>query len=183
MDGGEAAAPAHELLLMRATGIYCWPKPTMGRTIFGAHTGALLLTNQRLVFMSSGGTDAWSKMAWGALGLGPDAVANATMAVDLGRTLVGWIGSRFGERELGRPIGIGSAARLADGSVCVPLTELSDYRFVRRRFSTFLSIACAAPGGGRPLAFSFSTNVALPGGEQWETAIRAAREALLTDPA
>lgn len=64
MDGGEAAAPAHELLLMRATGIYCWPKPTMGRTIFGAHTGALLLTNQRLVFMSSGGTDAWSKMAW-----------------------------------------------------------------------------------------------------------------------
>jgi hypothetical protein len=167
-----------ELLLLQAKGLYRWRGRTVGRTIFRARLGTLLLTNHRLVFLSSGGTDAWSKIAWASLGLGPDPIVKAATAADAMKTVAGWIQGRFGSRAVGGPFEVAPAALLKDGSLSVPLTELAEFGFVRRRLSNFLWIAYSTPDSSDPQEFAFNNKVGVPGGLVWEATIREARAAL-----
>jgi hypothetical protein len=167
-----------EALLLRAKDIYQWRGRTMGRTIFRARKGVLLLTDRRLVFLSTGRTDAWTKIAWGGLGLGPESVAAAATATDVTRTVLGWIHDRFGAPEAGDAVTIGEADLRSDGSLSVPLLQLAEYGVTVRRFSNFLWIAYPEPGQAQPQEFAFATNVGIPGGRVWEETIRAARDAL-----
>jgi hypothetical protein len=165
-----------EVLLLRAKDIYQWRGRTMGRTIFRARVGVLLLTNERLVFLSSGRTDAWTKIAWGGLGLGPEPVAAASTATDVTRTVLGWIHDRFGGPASGAAVTIGEVDLRPDGSLSVPLLQLTEYGVTVRRFSNFLWIAYRA--GDEQREFAFATNIGIPGGRAWEDAIRAAHDAL-----
>jgi hypothetical protein len=167
-----------EALLLRAKDIYQWRGRTMGRTIFRARVGVLLLTNERLVFLSSGRTDAWTKIAWGGLGLGPESVAAAATATDVTRTVLGWIHDRFGAPAPGEAVTIGEADLRPDGSLSVPLLRLTEYGVTLRRFSNFLWIAYRPEDESQAREFAFATNVGIPGGRVWEETIRAARDAL-----
>lgn len=52
-----------EQILLQAERIYCWAGPKMGMTLFTAKLGRLALTNERLVFLSTGKSDAGKLMA------------------------------------------------------------------------------------------------------------------------
>jgi hypothetical protein len=162
-----------EALLLRAKDVYRWRGRTMGRTIFRARLGVLLLTTERLVFLSSGRTDAWSKIAWGGLGFAPDTVTAAATATDVTRTVLGWIHERFGAPAPGEPVTIRDADLRPDGSLSVPLLQLTGYGVTVRRFSNFLWIAY-----GEQREFAFANNIGIPGGPVWEQTIRQARDAL-----
>ena len=170
-----------ELLLLNANRIYRWQGRKVGRTIFRARVGTLLLTNRRLVFLSSGRTDVWWRMAWASLGLGPAPVANAAVATDAVRTVVGWITDRFAGPTPGEAVEIEPAALLKDGSLSVPLTALTEFGVVQKRLSSYLWIACQTAGASAPQEFAFSDQVAIPGGRVWETTILQARRAVSTD--
>jgi hypothetical protein len=162
-----------EALLLRAKDIYQWRGRTMGRTIFRARKGVLLLTSERLVFLSSGRSDAWTKIAWGGLGLAPGPVAAAATATDVTRTVLGWIQDRFDAPTPGAAVTIGDADLRPDGSLSVPVLRLTEYGVTVRRFSSFLWIAYGAQDGLRE--FAFATNVGIPGGRVWEETISRAR--------
>jgi hypothetical protein len=167
---------APELLLLKADRIYRWRGRTMGRTIFRTRVGLLLLTNYRLVFLSSGRTDVWTRMAWASLGLGPEPIVKAATAADATRTVLGWVRGRFGTPPVGETVSVEPAALLKDGSLNIPLTELTEYGVTQRRLSNFLWIAYR--NGDTTEEYAFSNQVAVPGGLVWETTIREARAAL-----
>jgi hypothetical protein len=91
--------------------------------------------------------------------------------------VLGWIHDRFGSPEPGDAVTIGGADLRRDGSLSVPLLDLTGYGVTVRRFSSFLWIAY----GVAPHEFAFATNVGIPGGRVWEDAIRQARDALTRD--
>jgi hypothetical protein len=157
-----------EQLLLQATGIYRWRGRTMGRTIFGTRLGTLLLTSHRLVFLSSGGNDAWSAIAWANLGFGPEPVANAATMAESIKTVLGWVTQRFG------PPSAPDFSRLdKDGSLNLPLTELTGFGVTTRRFSQFLWVAHQSPTGQRQ-DYTFSNKLVIPGGAVWESSIHQA---------
>lgn len=57
-----------EQLVAESPAVYCWRGPKMGMTLFSAKLGKLLLTDRRLLFLSSGASDAGRRAA-GAAGL------------------------------------------------------------------------------------------------------------------
>jgi hypothetical protein len=69
-----------EQLVLQSNALYCWRGPKMGMTIFNAKLGQLVLTDQRLLFLSAGKTDAGRRMA-GAAGL--PAFGGSKVAVSL----------------------------------------------------------------------------------------------------
>lgn len=173
----ETAAGQPERLLRQAKDIYRWRGRKMGRTILRAHKGTLLLTNHRLVFLSSGGTDAWRRMAWVSLGLGPAPVANAATVTDVVTTVGGAISRWFGGTEQVDPSHIGPLEQLKEGSLSVPLATLAEFGVTQRRFSSYLWIAYPGPDGEQR-EFAFSNQTVIPGGAAWTESIRAARAAL-----
>ncbi len=169
-----------ERLLLKADHVYRWRGRTRGQTFFRTYLGTLLLTNVRLVFVSSGGTDVWRKMAWagltGGLAAVPGPVGTATTLGNATTTVAGWISRRFGPPADSSGPEVSSVQLLKDGSLSVPLHELEDFGFVARRLSNFLWIAYTSTDGSHQ-EYTFSGQVALPGGWAWETLIREIREA------
>ena len=154
----------------------------MGRTILRARLGMLLLTDRRLVFLSSGRTDAWSRMALASLGLGPDVVVKAATAVDAMRTVVGWIHDRFATPTVGDAVSVTATQLSKDGSLSVPLADLVEFGVTFRRFSNFLWIAYRTPSAADVGESAFANQTAIPGGAVWESTIRAALDAVRPEP-
>ena len=177
-DAGPPAANAEQLLL-KADQVYRWRGRARGQTFFRTYLGTLLLTNARLVFLSSGGTDVWRRMAWagltGGLAAAPGPVGTAATLGDATNTVLGWISRRFGTTAGSRDPEVSSVQLLNDGSLSVQLHELDDFGFVARRLSNFLWIAYTSPDGS-PGEYTFSGQVALPGGWAWERLIREIRD-------
>jgi hypothetical protein len=69
-----------EQLVAEADRIYCWEGPKMKATLFSAKLGRLVLTDQRLVFLSTGKSDAAKLAAEAALG--GAARSHSTAALD-----------------------------------------------------------------------------------------------------
>jgi hypothetical protein len=175
----DASPPTAERLLLKADHVYRWRGRTRGQTFFRTYLGTLLLTNVRFVFLSSGGTDVWRRMAWAGLFAGlsaaPGTVGKAATLSDATTTVLGWISQRFGTTAGSRDLEVSSAQLLKDGSLSVPLHELEDFGFVARRLSNFFWVAYTSTDGTRQ-EYTFSGQVALPGGWAWETLIREIRE-------
>jgi hypothetical protein len=58
----------NEQILAETDGLYCWKGPKMGMTLFTAKFGKLVLTDQRLLFLSAGKSGA-GRLVAGAAGL------------------------------------------------------------------------------------------------------------------
>jgi hypothetical protein len=58
----------NEQIIAQTDGLYCWKGPKMGMTLFSAKFGKLVLTDQRLLFLSAGKSGA-GRLAAGAAGL------------------------------------------------------------------------------------------------------------------
>ncbi len=118
-------------------------------------------------------------MAWagltGGLAAVPGPVGTATTLGNATTTVAGWISRRFGPPSDSSDPEVSSVQLLKDGSLSVPLHELEDFGFVARRLSNFLWIAYTSTDGSHQ--YTFSGQVALPGGWAWETLIREIREA------
>ena len=179
VPGGRDGTRSSELVLLQADNVYRWRGRTMGRTILRTHRGLLLLTTHRLVFLSSGRSGAWWRMAWASLGLGPDPVVTAATVAEVTKTVAGWVAGRFGGVAEGEAVDIPPAQLHKDGSLSVALTDLTEYGVTIRRWSNFLWIAYRAPGETAPREFTFSNQVAIPGGTVWALTIERARRALL----
>lgn len=175
---GRNGTGSSELVLLQADNIYRWRGRTMGRTILRTHRGLLVLTTHRLVFLASGRTDAWMRMAWAGLGLGPDPVVHAATVAEATKTVFGWIAGRFGRPAVAQAVDIPPAQLLKDGSLSVPLTDLTEYGVTIRRWSNFLWIAYRAPDQTTQQEFTFSNQTAIPGGPVWASTIDRARQRL-----
>ena len=66
------------------------------------------------------------------------------------------------------------AALDADGSLSIPLGELTHYEFVKKMFRNYLSIR-VKDASGQEQAFAFMNQYALPGGKEWQDEIDRAR--------
>jgi hypothetical protein len=170
---GHRGVPEH--LLLKSSDIYRWRGRRMGRTIFNAHKGTLILTDHRLVYVASGGTDVWWQLGWAGLGFVPGMVGDAASYIDNGKTILGWFDKGL-ERPARQVLDLGPPELLKDGSVVVPLAALEEFGVVQRRLSSYLWIAFHV--GGQPQEYTFSDKIDIPGGAVWEQTIVDARAAL-----
>ncbi len=77
----------HEIFRRRMDAMRCWPRERPGLTIRGSYLGSLVLTNQRLLFLSTGGSRWLNRVLEAATGsfLGALAVGKAlTEDLDMG---------------------------------------------------------------------------------------------------
>jgi hypothetical protein len=147
----------------------------MGRTIFNTHKGTLVLSDHRLVYLASGGTDVWWQLGWAGLGFLPGMAGNAVSLIDAGKSILGWFDDDL-ERPSGQVLELGPPELLKDGSVVVPLLALEGFGVVEHRWSSYLWISFTV--GGRPQEYAFSDKIHIPGGRAWEQAIAQARAGL-----
>ena len=145
-----------ETVLKSTDQIYRWAKPVPGATLIGTHLGQLVLTNKRLLFLSTGGSgigeafDAW--MHLGFLG-----------AMIFGRT-------RTSDLDL-------SDLRNA-GSLEVSLTDIFEHRAERRAdFANYLTIEYALAGEAPNVsAFMTKTGIKKSLITGWADAISQAKQ-------
>jgi hypothetical protein len=171
--------PAPESVLLAAENIYKWRGRVMGRTIFNAHVGTLILTNYRLIFVSSGGTDVWNRMARAGLAFAPQPVANTVAIADATAAVASWINERYGSRSENEVLNLSLLKLLKDGSLIVPLIGLDEFGVTERTFSSFLWIAFTSQDG-KLQEFAFSDKIFIPGDKIWESQIKDARTTLFS---
>ena len=137
----------HEEMVLSADGIYKWNGPKSKSTLKGTKLGRLVLTNQRLVFLSSGTNDMAQRALGGAMhgGVGGLLAAGSTDDLDPG--------------ALGN-----------EGSLSVPIGDLEHFQFVKKMFRNYLSIRFTTASGDTVEA-AFMNQYALPGGPAWEEEI------------
>ena len=137
----------HEEAVLSADGIYKWNGPKSKSTLRGTKLGKLVLTNQRLIFLSSGTNDI-SQRALGAAkhgGVGGLLAAGTTDDLDAG--------------ALGN-----------EGSLSVPIGDIEHFQFVKKMFRNYLSIRFTA-ASGETVEAAFMNQHFLPGGPAWEQEI------------
>lgn len=125
------AEPEAELMLAAIDSIYSWHAKRAGVTLFGSHLGRLLLTNRRLLFLSTGTSGMAQSLVYQLLGNLPALVWGVTRTDELDlRTLTN------------------------EGSLNLVLERIVSCR-VKRRFdlSSYLSIDIHTAGGTRPVSF------------------------------
>lgn len=137
-----------EQLLAEVDGVYCWPGRKMKATLFSAKLGRLVLTSRRLVFLSTGGSDA-GRRALKAAVVGP---------------VGGMLGTSTG--------GLDASALRNPGSLEIPIGSLTRCESVKKA----LSISFTAADGSEK-EFAFSQKIAMPGRDEWVARINSARAA------
>jgi hypothetical protein len=70
-----------EQILAETDALYCWPGPKMGMTVFSAKLGKLVLTDHRLLFLSSGKSGG-GRLAAGAAGLPTFGGSSVSVSLD-----------------------------------------------------------------------------------------------------
>ena len=134
-----------EQMLGQAEGIYCWRGKKMKATLFSAKIGRLVLTDRRLVFLSTGKSDA------GRLALGA--------ALPFGNTLGG-----------ARTDALDFAALENQGSLDIPIQAITRCEPVKRALSVSYRDA-----DGHEHDFAFSEKMAMPGRDEWVARINSLR--------
>lgn len=139
-----------ETIIMSADSLYRWKGPKMKSTLMGTKLGTLVLTNQRLLFLSSGKNDVLKRAAGAAVGggIGGLAAAESTANLDL-------------------------SALANEGSMDIPLATIIDTGWTKKMFSNFLWVTLRAADGSQE-AWTFATQHGLAAGAQWETSIKTA---------
>ena len=131
--GGPQETP--EVVLHVFDGLYAWPSPRPGWTLFGAHVGRVLLTTKRFHFLSTGSSGVGKELLYATAG-GPAA------RLALGQTSTE-------DLDLG--------AIRHEGSLSLPLRCITGSRVARRWDSTNYLVVEAEGAGGYSRTYSFAT--------------------------
>lgn len=112
-------APVEEVVLKTLDSVYAWPKPKAGMSLTGAKVGQLMLTDQRLLFLSTG----------------TSGLAKALTA----QLLLGTVGSLvFGRTKTSE---LDLSALENEGSFAVPLGNVEDIATKKRwDFAMYLTL-------------------------------------------
>ena len=141
-----------ESVMLRDDGLYCWQGPKMGKTLFNAKVGALVLTNHRLLFLSAGRSDVGQRLATSLVSV---SAANRTRG-------------SHGELDF---------TDLANaGSWAIPLADLSSSTFVKKTFSSYLTLGATDRSGAQHW-WAVSTKYTMPRAATWEAELGRARAA------
>jgi hypothetical protein len=135
-----------EQLVLEADRVYRWEGPKMKATLFSAKLGRLVLTDQRVVFLSTGKTDA-AKLA----GLAAISPALATRG--------------------GSTAGLDESALANEGSFSVPLAAVTRCEAGKKR-ALVLSFR---DEGGTEQSFAFGEKMGMPGRDSWVEQINTRR--------
>jgi hypothetical protein len=135
-----------EQLVIDADRIYCWDGPKMKATLFSAKLGRLVLTDQRLVFLSSGKSDATKLMA--------KAVVSPALA------------SRGGSTA-----GLDAGALANEGSVEIPLGAITRCEAGKKR----ALIVSYLKEDGSEQSYAFGEKMGMPGRDSWAAEVNARR--------
>jgi hypothetical protein len=135
-----------EQLIADADRIYCWDGPKMKATLFSAKLGRLVLTDQRLVFLSSGKSDAGTLMA--------KAVVSPALATRGGST-----------------VGLDGSALANEGSVEIPIGAITRCEVGKKR----ALVVSYLKEDGSEQSFAFGEKMGMPGRDSWVTEVNARR--------
>jgi hypothetical protein len=120
-----------EVMLAAIDSIYSWHAKRAGVTLFGSHLGRLLLTNRRLLFLSTGTSGMARALVYQLLGNLPALV---------------WGVTRTDELDL--------STLTNEGSLNLVLERIVRCQVKRRvDLSSYLSVDIHAAGGTRPVSF------------------------------
>jgi len=135
-----------EQLIVDADRIYCWDGPKMKATLFSAKLGRLVLTDQRLVFLSSGKSDAAKLMA--------KAVVSPALATRGGSTA-----------------GLDGGALANQGSVEIPLAAITRCEAGKKR----ALVVTYRKEDGTEQSYAFGEKMGMPARDTWVTEVNARR--------
>jgi hypothetical protein len=143
-----------EQVLLEADQLYAWPAPKRKATLFSATLGRVVLTNQRLLFLSTGKHDVTAgKLAAGA---------------------IGGVGASYAQQS--RSTGhLDLSALDSKGSLSIPLADLRSTEL--KGMFKVLVVEYGTPNGTAHATFA-PKNGGMPEGPQWVSQIDAARAAL-----
>jgi len=142
-----------ETVVRSESEVYRWEGPKARMTLSGTMLGTLVLTDERLLFLSTGGNDAARRVRAAALGgaLAGELAASRTGALDL-------------------------SALDAPGSFAVPLDQVAGARAARRWDATkYLSVDLHDRGA--PVACALMRKMGMPDAAGWAAGIEEARRA------
>jgi hypothetical protein len=143
-----------EEVLVETDRVYCWPAPKRKSTLLSATLGRVVLTNQRLLFLSTGKHDVTvAKLAGGALG--GTAAAMGMRSADTGH--------------------LDLSALANKGSLSVPLGDLRSADL--KGMFKVLVVEYTTPTGTAHATFA-PKNGGMPDGPYWVAKINAARTAI-----
>lgn len=143
-----------EILVIECDQLLKWDAPKRKQTVFSAKLGRLVVTSQRVVFLSTGSNDlTFGKVVAGAAGMHSVALSS----------------SQTGHLD--------AAALGADGALDIPLPAINEVR-VKGMFKA-LTIGYDT-GAGQQWASFAPKNGSIPGGDGWVQWINEARAAFGT---
>jgi hypothetical protein len=135
-----------EQLVLDADRIYRWEGPKMKATLFSAKLGRLVLTDQRLVFLSTGRSDAAKLAALGAI-----SPALATRG--------------------GSTAGLDASALANEGSFSAPLASITRCEAGKKR----ALVVSYRGDDGAELSFAFGEKMGMPNRDSWVEQINGRR--------
>jgi hypothetical protein len=167
-----------ERLILKADAIHRWRGRKRGRTLLKTYVGRLLLTDRRLVHLSSGGSGVAEGVAMTLFGAAPGAVGRAASIADAATNGVDWVVGKVRDRKAGDAVRISAEALAVDGSLDLPLESIEDVGLTVKLLSTHLWVV-ARTSAGETREYTFADRITMPNGRLWEPAIRAARAELM----
>jgi len=142
-----------EQVLAQAEGIYRWEGPKRKQTLFSAKLGRVVLTSERLLFLSTGKND-----------------------LTVGKLAAGAAGHHLAAQRTSDTSGLDLTALSNPGSLEVPLARVGECE-LKGMFKTLTVNYVDADGA--PSATTFAPkNGGMPAGQDWIARIAAARTAI-----
>jgi hypothetical protein len=144
-----------ENVVRSETEVYRWEGPKAKATLSGSMLGTLVLTDQHLMFLSTGGNDLGRR------------VRSSLVGGALGGQLAG---GRTGHLDLD--------ALENPGSFAVALGQVDEARAARRWDRTKFLAVRLRDADGSPFEFAFMPKMGMPDVQGWADAVEAARQAI-----
>ncbi len=143
-----------EQLLAQADGIYRWPGPKRKSTLLSATLGRVVLTSERLLFLSTGSHD-----------------------VTLKKLAAGASGRRLAAQKTADTSGLDLSALGTPGSLEIPLASLTGWEL--KGMFKVMTLTYTDVSGAQETSTFAPKNGGMPAGRDWLERIAAARQALV----
>lgn len=167
-----------ERLILKAGAIHRWRGRKRGQTLLRTYVGQLLLTDRRLVHLSSGGNGVAKGVVMVLLGALPGVAGPAVSIGEAATKGVGWAVGKLRDREADDTVTITADQLAVEGSLSMPLESIEDVGLLVKRLTVALWVA-ARGADGEVREYTFADQASMPRADLWEPAIRRARADLL----